>query len=88
MRCVAGERHSVGARLVADFFQVSGWSLCYLGADVPTKDLLGFVRAQRPDIVALSVTVDDSEDALRQAINLLDLPELTPIKIEDAGAQP
>jgi MerR family transcriptional regulator, light-induced transcriptional regulator len=69
--CVAGERHALGARMVADFFLASGWRVGYLGADVPTEDLLGFVRAQRPDIVALSVTVDAAEDSLRQAINVL-----------------
>jgi len=66
--CVAGEQHSLGARMVADFFEASGWRVRLLGADLPTEDLLDFVCASRPDIVALSVTGDGAEDTLRAAV--------------------
>lgn len=69
--CVAGEHHALGARMVADLFQSSGWSVRYLGADLPIQELLDFVRAERPDIVALSATVDEAEAALRHAISEL-----------------
>jgi MerR family transcriptional regulator, light-induced transcriptional regulator len=69
--CVAGEHHSLGARMVADFFQASGWSVRLLGADVPTGDLVDFVRLSRPDLVALSATVDEAEEALGGAVREL-----------------
>jgi methanogenic corrinoid protein MtbC1 len=69
--CVAGELHSVGPRMVADFFEVAGWKVRLLGADVPPEDLLALVRELRPDMVALSATVDEAGDALRQAVREL-----------------
>ena len=34
LACVAGNNHSVGLRTVADAFQLTGWDVQYLGADV------------------------------------------------------
>ena len=37
LACVAGNHHAVGLRMVADAFQLAGWDVQYLGADVPTR---------------------------------------------------
>jgi methanogenic corrinoid protein MtbC1 len=66
--CVAGEHHAVGARMAADFFRASGWRVRYLGADVPVEEFLAFVRSVRPDVVAVSATLDASERALRRTV--------------------
>ena len=34
--CVEGELHCIGARMVADLLDIEGWSVDFLGADVPT----------------------------------------------------
>lgn len=56
LACVQDNQHAVGLRMVADAFQMNGWAVQYLGADVPTPDLVRQVKDWRPDLVGLSVS--------------------------------
>jgi methanogenic corrinoid protein MtbC1/DNA-binding XRE family transcriptional regulator len=53
---VAEDTHAVGARMLADFLLMDGWTVDYLGANTPTPDLVDFVRQRGAALVALSVT--------------------------------
>ncbi len=55
--CVEGNLHSLGARVVADTFEADGWDVHFMGADVPTRDLIAYVRAHAVDIIGLSVAL-------------------------------
>lgn len=55
--CVEGNLHSLGLRLVADAFELQGWDVEFLGADVPTRDLVAHVRARAPAVLGLSVSL-------------------------------
>ena len=55
--CVTGEMHSTGARMAADLFRLEGWSVDFLGADVPAEDIVAMVKNRRPHLLALSVTM-------------------------------
>jgi len=35
--CVGGELHEIGARMVADFFEIDGWETYFLGANTPWR---------------------------------------------------
>ena len=65
---VEGEQHALGLRMAADVLELAGYETIYLGADVPTDDLLKAVAARAPDLVGLSATVPDSIPALDRAI--------------------
>ncbi|NTV65609.1 MAG: cobalamin-binding protein, partial [Oscillochloris sp.] len=52
--CVPDEWHRVGARMVADFLEADGWTVHYLGANVPLKDLVGMARETQANMVGLS----------------------------------
>ena len=54
--CVEGELHDLGARMVADFLEMAGFEVHYLGADVPSESLAQLVRERRPDLLAVSAT--------------------------------
>ncbi|MDP3278703.1 MAG: cobalamin-dependent protein [Deltaproteobacteria bacterium] len=54
--CVEGETHTLGLRMTCDVVEAEGWTVHYLGADVPTVDLLTEVAIMRPSAVLLSVT--------------------------------
>jgi MerR family transcriptional regulator, light-induced transcriptional regulator len=54
--CPEGERHELGARMVADFFTVAGYEALFVGSDAPRGDLLDGIRRVRPRYVAMSVT--------------------------------
>jgi methanogenic corrinoid protein MtbC1 len=55
--CPSGERHALGARMIADFLEAEGWEVLALGADTPARDVLELVGDEQPDLVALSVTM-------------------------------
>jgi methanogenic corrinoid protein MtbC1/DNA-binding XRE family transcriptional regulator len=54
--CIEGEAHFVGARMAADLFRSEGWSVDFLGPDVPTRALIDMVAARRVDLLCLSIT--------------------------------
>ena len=66
--CVEGERHEFPARLVADYLDLGGFDVTFLGADVPTHDLMRLLRAHLPDLLALSVTMSFNAPALRATV--------------------
>ena len=66
--CVEGERHDMGARVVADLLDFAGFDVFFLGADVPVASLADKVLAARPHMVILSMTMSFHQDALRRSI--------------------
>jgi len=69
--CVEGELHDVGARICADVLDLHGFAVRFLGANVPTDCLLGFVERTRPDLVALSVTLPVHLPSARAVVEAL-----------------
>jgi diguanylate cyclase (GGDEF)-like protein len=65
---VEGEQHALGLRMAADVIELAGYETVYLGADVPTDDLLQAVAARSPDLVCLSATMPSSMPVLDRAI--------------------
>lgn len=55
--CVGNELHEIGTRMVADFFELDGWDSVYIGANTPTNALIELVCRERPDLVALGITM-------------------------------
>jgi diguanylate cyclase (GGDEF)-like protein len=86
---VEGERHALGLRMAADVVELAGYETIYLGADVPTVDLLETVTAREPDLVGLSATMPSSIQALNRTaaeIQYLD-PSLT-VVVGGQGVSP
>ncbi|MCY1059986.1 cobalamin-dependent protein [Nannocystis sp. SCPEA4] len=66
--CVEGELHELPARLVADYLELGGFSVRYLGASVPTDSLVAIVAEAPPAALALSATMAFHAPALRAAV--------------------
>ena len=56
LACVEGNEHGVGLRMVADAFQLAGWDVQYLGANVPSVAIIRQAAEWQADIVGLSVS--------------------------------
>lgn len=52
-----GELHGIGARMVADFLEASGWDVLLLGPDAPVGDIVALASERAPDVVALSTSL-------------------------------
>ncbi len=68
MAAVEGEQHALGLRMATDVIELGGYETIYLGADVPTADLLQAVATRSPNLVGLSATMPGSTTALERAI--------------------
>ncbi len=55
--CVANEYHQVGARMVADIFELNRWDGYFLGSNTPLNDLMKMIDEKKPDIVGLSLAI-------------------------------
>lgn len=55
--CVPDEYHQIGAKMVADSFEMNHWDSHFLGANTPTSDLIAFIQDKNPDLVAVSLSI-------------------------------
>jgi methylmalonyl-CoA mutase cobalamin-binding domain/chain len=55
--CVGGELHEIGARMVADFFEMEGWDTYYLGANTPAEAIVQQIEERRADVLGISATM-------------------------------
>ena len=54
---VCDEQHVIGVRMLADLLELDGWNTQFLGGSMCTQHVLKTVTDQRPDVLALSVTL-------------------------------
>ena len=52
--CIDKEFHEIGAKMVSNIFEIAGWKTYYLGASVPAKEIIKYVKQIDPDVIALS----------------------------------
>lgn len=86
--CIGGELHELGIRMVADFFEIEGWDVYYLGANMPTEDVVAMVNERHAHLLAISVTLNTHVLAARDLIRAVRASPIGPyIKIM-VGGQP
>jgi methanogenic corrinoid protein MtbC1 len=73
LACVEGNNHAVGLRMVSDAFQLAGWDVQYLGANVPTSALIGQVASWEPHLVGLSISFPQHLQVAKSVIDQLKL---------------
>jgi methanogenic corrinoid protein MtbC1 len=66
--CAGGERHELGARMVADFFELDGWDAMYLGADTPASAVADAVREHAPHALGISANMTFNLASVREVI--------------------
>jgi len=69
--CVEGNYHNLGLRMLSDAFETCGWDVVYLGASVPSHDLLAEVDRRRPALLALSAALPQHLVVARATIEKL-----------------
>ena len=55
--CVGDELHEIGLRMVADFLEMDGWDTMFLGANLPTQDIVRAVEESGALVLGLSATI-------------------------------
>jgi len=55
--CVENEFHQIGIKMISDIFEMNGWNAHFLGANVPTAELIAFTKIINPDVLAISLSI-------------------------------
>ena len=82
--CVEDELHELGIRMVAGLLRTQGYTVHYLGADVPPWFLLDATILRRPDAILLSGKLESHLSGVKESIDYLKArltPEATPLVI-------
>ncbi|HVP96425.1 cobalamin B12-binding domain-containing protein [Methanoregula sp.] len=54
---VEGDLHEIGIRMIADFFEMDGWSTYYIGPNTPALSLLRAARERNVDLIVISCSM-------------------------------
>lgn len=69
--CVSGDLHELGARMVADFFEMDGWDSYYTGANTSISEILQTVIERSADLLAISATMVHHVADLERLVTLV-----------------
>jgi len=56
---VEGDNHLIGGLAFADLLRIEGWDVDFLGADTPIESVVEIVEQVNPDLIGLSVTIEE-----------------------------
>jgi MerR family transcriptional regulator, light-induced transcriptional regulator len=68
MTCIGGELHEVGARMVADFFEIRGWDTYFMGANTPAESVISAIVENEAELIGVSTTINYGVTAARDLI--------------------
>lgn len=54
--CAGDELHEIGMRMIADFFELSGWDTHFLGSNLPINMITEHMKEHPTDVLAISAT--------------------------------
>jgi MerR family transcriptional regulator, light-induced transcriptional regulator len=83
---VAGNVHDVGLRALADMYQLAGWRVIFVGADVPMQDLPNLLTFFEADLLMLGATLATHVPRVEHAIRAIRDRCERPVKIVVGGA--
>lgn len=84
---VQGDNHVIGGLTYADLLRFEGWDVDFLGADSPVESLVGMVMEEQPNLVGLSVTIEEFIPNAVQAVEAIrTLPNPPTIVVGGAAA--
>ena len=69
--CITGELHCVGSRMVARRFERNGWTVHYLGPDVPIDAFVTLAQAVDADLIGVSATMPENVPSIAALIQAL-----------------
>ena len=66
--CPEGELHQIGARMISDLFENSGWNSIFLGSAVPVQDIVRTLEEESPQLCVLSICMPEGLPACCSAV--------------------
>jgi len=61
MLCVpVGEEHHIGCDVLETYLTIKGFKIFNMGTSIPSESILEFINMKKPDIVLISITIQDN----------------------------
>ena len=61
MICVpVGEEHHIGCDVLETYLTIKGFKVFNMGTSIPTESIMEFINIKKPDIVLISITIQDN----------------------------
>ena len=83
---VSGNVHDIGLRAAADLYQLAGWRVIFVGADVPMQDLPTMLAFFEADLLMLGATLGTQVPRVEQAIRSIRERCERPVRVIVGGA--
>ena len=58
-----GEEHNLGCGVLETYLSIKGFKVYNIGTSIPTESILSFIEYNSPDIVLISITLEDNISA-------------------------
>ena len=55
-----GEEHHLGCDVLETYLTIKGFKIYNMGTSIPTESILDFIKSNKPDVVLLSITLEDN----------------------------
>ena len=55
-----GEEHSIGCQMLQSYLQSKGYRVFNLAPSAPSESILNFIEMEKPDIIMVSITIEDN----------------------------
>jgi methanogenic corrinoid protein MtbC1 len=61
MICVpVGEEHHIGCDVLETYLTIKGFKVFNMGTSIPTESIMEFINMKKPDIILISITIQDN----------------------------
>lgn len=61
MLCVpVGEEHHIGCDVLETYLTIKGFKVYNMGTSIPTESIIEFINMKKPDIILISITIQDN----------------------------
>ncbi len=66
--CVSGELHEIGIRMISDLFEMEGWDVYLLGANMPVYDIVESLLTHEADVLGISAAMASSINKVEKIV--------------------
>jgi len=80
--CVpVGEEHHLGCDVLETYLSIKGFKVYNMGTSMPTESILSFIESNKPDVILVSITLEDNIPAGQRLVKKIKAQYNIPILI-------
>lgn len=76
-----GEEHHLGCDVLETYLSIKGFKVYNIGTSIPTESIINFIHNNRPDVIFISITLDDNIGAGQRLVRKIKEQFNTPILV-------